>query len=98
MKRSKELRKKRSPNWNRSSAKLTNEAASVGGLVLFDHAVLKRHSVRAVFLEPRFRGVRSLKDLLMVLVADLFVRIDVDPDGTHKLGPTILFTLRLFGI
>ena len=32
------------------------------------------------------------------LSPDLLVRIDVDPDGTHELGPTILFTLRLFGI
>ena len=44
------------------------------------------------------RGVSGGEDLQMVLVADLFVRIDVDPDGAHKLGPTILFTLRLFGI
>jgi hypothetical protein len=60
--------------------------------------ILERNAFGIVFLEPDFRGVGGGEHLQMVLVADLFVRIDVDPDGAHKLGPTILFTLRLFGI
>jgi hypothetical protein len=89
-------------NWTRQRPLDTQQVEARGRLswrpLSFQNLVLKGYAFGVVFREPRFRGVSGGEDLQMVLVADPFVRIDVDPDGAHRLGPTILFTLRLFGI
>jgi hypothetical protein len=38
--------------------------------------VLERHAFGIVFLEPGFRGVRGGEDLEVILVSNLFARID----------------------
>jgi hypothetical protein len=42
--------------------------------------IFECHTFGVIFLEPCFRGVDACKDLEMIGVTDLLVRVDVDED------------------
>ena len=63
-----------------------------------DHWILKCNAFWIVGLEPGVRCILIGEQLQVIGIAGFLSGIDVDPDGAHELGPTILFTLRLFGI
>ena len=47
------------------------------------HRIFERYALRIVFGEQRLRSILAGKDLQVVLVADLFRGVDVNPDGSR---------------
>jgi hypothetical protein len=43
--------------------------------------MLRRHTLRIVLSKPALGSILAGKDLQVILVADLFRGVDVDPDG-----------------
>ena len=58
--------------------------------IRFDHIIFKCYAFRVIFLEPAVRGNLIGKDLEVVGISNLFVGVDIDPNGCHR----SLFSLR----